>query len=160
MAPIRIFKLLPQTHRQKNYVDVKFPQKNMLRVTARVSDGLRERFGDLVLSECEPNLLVGDIEDGVVLAHEDISQDPEGAKGLLHVQAHDAEDAQGAVGDEIVLGAERVDRTIDGELEVGATVVALQSVLSSDNFACAEELGDFSHSVRGACEDRCARVLK
>ena len=55
----------------------------------------------LVLGGRDADGLGGVVEDGVVLAHEDVAEDPQRAAGGGHVEARQAEEAQGAVGDQV-----------------------------------------------------------
>lgn len=62
----------------------------------------------VVVGEREADALVGGVEDGVVLAHEDVAQDPEGAGGGRDVHADHAQQAQVAVGQQVVVRGQHV----------------------------------------------------
>ena len=62
----------------------------------------------VVVSKSEANSLVSRVEDSVVLAHEDITQDPERTGGGRDVHAHETQHAEVAIGNEIVVGGQHV----------------------------------------------------
>jgi hypothetical protein len=112
-----------------------------------------------VSGEGKANALVGSVEHSVVLAHEDIAQDPQRAGGGGNVHADHAEQAQVAVGQQVVRGAEGVVVAVDGEGEVGqALVVAGKHVLALDDLLGAELGGDGGDDVGGGGENGCAGV--
>mmetsp|Transcript_53630 Transcript_53630/g.93578 ORF Transcript_53630/g.93578 Transcript_53630/m.93578 type:complete len:391 (-) Transcript_53630:59-1231(-) len=107
----------------------------------------------------EADSLVGGVEDGVVLAHEDVTQDPQRTGGLRDVHANHAEQAELTVGQQVVTCGEHVVVAVDQEGEVGeGVVVARHHVLTGDDLLAAELLGDGGHHVRGGGEDGGTRV--
>eukprot|EP00128_Syssomonas_multiformis_P002353 Colp12_sorted_trinity150504_noHs@6275 len=113
----------------------------------------------VVVGEGEADSLVGGVEDGVVLAHEDVAEDPEGAGGLGDVHADHAQQAQVAVGQQVVVRGQHVVLAVDQEGEVGqAVVVARDHVLALDDLLGAELGGDGLHHLGGRGEDGGARV--
>jgi tryptophanyl-tRNA synthetase len=74
-----------------------------------------------VIGQSKSNLLVGHIPDSVVLAHEHISQDPEGTSGGGDVQSHQTQQTQLTIGDQVVSRGEGIDIAVNGEVKVVGT---------------------------------------
>lgn len=112
-----------------------------------------------MVGKSEANALVSVVEDGVVLAHEDITQDPERTSRSRDIKTNHAEKAQIAIGDEVVLSSEGVDLAIDGEVEAGEGVIlARDHVLAGNDLLSTDGSSDLLHDIRRTSQQRGTRV--
>lgn len=91
--------------------------------------------------EAEP--LLAPVELHVVLPHEDIAQDPQGATGRWHIETRETQDALGAGGleDEICLLQGKI-LAAQGEREVWQLGAAVHHVLPAHDALGAQLAGD------------------
>jgi hypothetical protein len=90
----------------------------------------------------ETDLLVGKVEDGVVGADEDVTEDVEGSRGGGDVEAHETTDAlsDSVVGllEDVVLGSEGKVDAVDGDVDGGA---GLEDVAGGKDTLAVEDVG-------------------
>ncbi|KAJ8558829.1 hypothetical protein ON010_g8620 [Phytophthora cinnamomi] len=98
------------------------------------------------------------VEDSVVLAHEDVAEDPQRAGGGRDVDAHEGEEADGAALERVLVLGERVLLAVEHERDVGCGGRAADEVLAHDELVRAHERGQLGHLVLGAGDERRARV--
>lgn len=117
-------------------------------------------MGDLsVVSKGETNALVAPVEDGVVLAHEDVTQDPERTSGGGDVKTDHTQQADLTIRDQVVSRSEGVDLAIDGEIEVRkSVVVACNHVLAGNDFLGTDLGSDLLNDVRRTSQEGSTRV--
>jgi hypothetical protein len=88
-----------------------------------------------VTSQSKANASISNIEDSVVLAHEDIAKDPQRASGLRNIHSHDAQQAHIAIRNQVVLGGQSVSDAVDDEVDVRQlSGVASGQVLAGNDF--------------------------
>src|SRR5690554_3486091 len=85
----------------------------------------------VVVGESKSNALVGVVEDGVILAHEHIAQDPQRPSRAWDVKTHEAQQADGAVRDQVVLRRQGVGLAVDLDVNVWLAAAASGQVLAS-----------------------------
>lgn len=112
-----------------------------------------------VVGKGETNALVAPVEDSVVLAHEDVTQDPERTSGGRDVKTDHTQQAGITIRDQVVSRSEGVDLAIDGEIEVRKSVVlARNHVLAGNDFLGADLGSDLLNDVRRTSQEGSTRV--
>jgi hypothetical protein len=106
-----------------------------------------------VVGKGKPYSLIGRVEHRVVLAHEDVSEDPERAGRGGDIQCHDSQQTQVTIRDEVVFRGQCVHLRVDGEVEVGTVVVTRHEVFTRDDFLATELSSDLGDLGGRASED-------
>lgn len=112
-----------------------------------------------LLGVSESNTGVGNIEDGVVFTHEEITQNPKGSVGAGDIETHHAQKAHVAIGDKVVLGSQCVHLAVKSKRkvrEIGG--IARHHVLASNKGLGTDGLSDCLDSIGGTGEEGRPRV--
>lgn len=85
----------------------------------------------VVVGESDSNTLVGVVEHSVVLAHEHITQDPERSGWGWNIQAHEAQQADRAIRNQVILRGQGVGIAIDLDVNIWLVATAVGQELAS-----------------------------
>ena len=120
---------------------------------------------------CKPDTFILCVKDGVVLSHENITQNPKRPGRDGNIKGHYAQKANITIWDKIVTGCKTERRmvtfgtpreqvfvlpvcvTIDNEVQIRQGVVAIDEVLSRNELFRAELLGDLRHFISRSREN-------
>mmetsp|Transcript_13642 Transcript_13642/g.26043 ORF Transcript_13642/g.26043 Transcript_13642/m.26043 type:complete len:378 (-) Transcript_13642:393-1526(-) len=104
----------------------------------------------------ESNAVVTVVEHGVVLAHEDVAEDPESLRGSGHVHAHQSGEATVLLPDEVLVLSEL--KLVPADVELQNRVVRPLAVTRAVGVLVQEVLVDHVDHVRGPREKRGSAV--
>lgn len=122
-------------------------------------NGFRDGGNLSVVGKGETNALVAPVEDSVVLAHEDVTQDPERTSGGRDVKTDHTQQADLTIRDQVISRGEGVDLAVDGEIEVRKSiVVACNHVLAGNDFLGTDLGSDLLNNVRRTSQEGSTRV--
>mmetsp|Transcript_43656 Transcript_43656/g.98504 ORF Transcript_43656/g.98504 Transcript_43656/m.98504 type:complete len:207 (+) Transcript_43656:62-682(+) len=106
------------------------------------------------------HLLVAVVEDAVVLPHEDIAHDPQGAAGRRHIDSHEGKEALAGDAEDVVGCAQCEGLAAQDDLQVrqGGNLAAVDDVLLASNTRGPNLLGHGRNHIRRPRDQRGAAV--